>query len=167
MPSAIAAPLTSLKERILETRIVFLPDLSTLVIPEIIVRSPDDALMTARRRRREKSIKLAARRGVRETAKAALLGNQPGGTHEAAPGAARQCGANTDAPHTHRSSVRHRQLARIAEQKIKRLGGDGAHQRLDILPVLDAGRVQTICSGLPIGRKARDRLFEVGATDQE
>src|SRR5438445_781759 len=81
---------------------------------------------------------------IAEAVEPSFLGDQPGRSHECAPGRARQRTADADAPNPERCDLRDGQLARMTDQQIDGLRRDPCHHGGDLLARTDARRVQAV-----------------------
>ena len=95
----------------------------------------------------------------------ALLRDQLGSTHEAAPGRASKRSANADPPYAQCRDLLHRESAGHAHQHIDRLRRDGGDHGRDVIARADARRVQAIGPGVRVGLEAGDRFAEVRITE--
>jgi hypothetical protein len=109
-------------------------------------------------------IELVAGSRIREAIESALIGDQPGGAHESAPGRARKRAPNTDPPDPERGNLLHRELARPAHQQVERLRRHGVDDGPDLIGRPQPRRVQAVGAGLRVGLQPPDGFGEIAAS---
>src|SRR6266404_4535475 len=115
----------------------------------------------------EKLVEFLAGCRVGETIELALLDDQLGGPHEAAPGGTGEGAADADPTHPERSDLAQGEISGPTHQKVDRLRRHAGDHGADVLGGADAGGIEAVGAGVGIGFEAVHGLLDVGPPVQE
>src|SRR5882724_9242357 len=139
-----------------------LRSLMTVCLPRRNEPNDEAATSTA-----EKFVEFLARRRIGETVELALLDDQLGGPHEAAPGGTGERAADADPAHAERRNLVQGEISRPTHEEVHRLRRHAGDHGADVLGCADTRRIEAVGARVRIGFEPVDGVLDIGPPVQE